>query len=82
MACYGILGERDIAIDDNMFSRTMLSRKYSVVGGVKKAKKEETIFVDVEDMLELMRGYACELCGTEFRFSDIYDAYYSGKGSI
>ena len=31
------------------------------------------------DMLEFMRGYACELVGPEFRFGDIYDAYYAKK---
>jgi hypothetical protein len=78
-ACRGILDDREIAIDDKWIPCLLLSHKYKKSGGIKKAKKDETIFVDVPDMLEVMRGYACELCGEDFRFGDIYDAYYGGK---
>lgn len=79
MACWNILGEREIAIDDSLIARAKLSNKYKNVCSIKKARNNEQIFIDVEEMLEFMRGTACELCGPEFTFGDIYDAYYSGK---
>jgi hypothetical protein len=79
MACWNILGEREVAIDDNMFSRAMLNKRYGKTCKIGKAKKTEEIFVDVEELLEFMRGPACEVCGNEFTFGDIYDAYYDRK---
>lgn len=76
MACWGILGERDVAVDCGFIDRWAVAQKYKKTCKVGPAKKDETIFVDVPDLLELMRGYACELCGPEFRFGDIYDEYY------
>lgn len=77
MACWGILGERPIAADCGFFARWKLSRRYKDVSKIYSAKKEEAIFVDVEELLDYMRGTACELCGDDFRFGDIYDAYYN-----
>jgi hypothetical protein len=79
MACWNILGEREIAIDGNIFARIALNKKYHKTCKIEKAKKDETVFVDVPEMLEFMRGHACKLCGDTFTFGDIYDAYYSGK---
>lgn len=79
MACWNILGEKDVAVDDGIFARRALSKRYKHTCKIGKAKEEETIFVDVEEMLEFMRGPACDLCGDQFTFGDIYDAYYSGK---
>ena len=81
MACWNILGGREIAIDDNMFSRAMLNKKYKHICKIGAAKKEEQIFVDVEELLEFMRGPICQTHGPEFTFGEIYDAYYSGKDS-
>ena len=78
MACWNILGEKQVAIDDNMFARATLSKKYKSLGGVKKTNKDE-LSIDVDEILEYMRGAACEVCGDQFTFGDIYDAYYSGK---
>lgn len=80
MACWNILGEREVAIDDGLFSRIKLNRRYGKICKIGKAKKTEEIFVDVEELLEFMRGPACEVCGNEFTFGDIYDAYYARKG--
>ena len=79
MACWNILGEREVAIDDGLFSRIKLNRRYKRTCKIGKAKKIEEIFVDVEELLEFMRGPACEVCGNEFTFGDIYDAYYARK---
>ena len=79
IACWNILGEKEIAIDGNIFARIALNKKYHKTYKIEKAKKDETVFVDVPEMLEFMRGHACKLCGDTFTFGDIYDAYYSGK---
>jgi hypothetical protein len=79
MACWNILGERRVAIDGNIFARIVLNKRYRSICTIEKAKKEEQKFVDVPEILEFMRGAACELCGTGFTFGDIYNAYYSGK---
>jgi hypothetical protein len=77
-ACSSVLGDRDIAVDEGFFTRTRLSRKFGK-RKVYQAKDSEQVYLDVEDVLELMRGHACEMCGESFTFGDIYDAYYSGK---
>lgn len=76
-ACYGLLDNRKVAIDVSPLTRGAIARKYPAFGRVGKPRKDETKFVDVPDLLEKMRRYANESCGVEF--SDIYDAYYSGK---
>ena len=78
MACWNILGEREVAIDGGMFARRTLSKKYKRICKIGKAEKEET-YIDVPELLEFMRGHACQLCGENFTFGDIYDEYYSGK---
>lgn len=79
MACWNILGEREIAIDDGLLARIRLNKKYHKTCKIDKAKDDEQVFVDAEELLEFMRGHACQLCGENFTFGDIYDAYYSGK---
>ena len=79
MTCWNILGEREVAIDDGLLARIALNKKYKKICKIDKAQDYENIFVDVEEMLEFMRGPACDLCGDQFTFGDIYDAYYSGK---
>jgi hypothetical protein len=78
-ACYDILGAKEVAVDVGPFTRGTIGRHCRVFGKVKKVQKNIEHFVDVPELLEFMRGYACELCGTEFTFGDIYDEYYSGK---
>lgn len=79
MACWNILGEREVAIDDNMFSRAMLNKRYKRTCKIGKARKDEDKYIDIEELLEFMRGPACQVCGDQFTFGDIYDAYYDRK---
>ena len=79
MACWNVLGSREVAIDGNIFARIALSRRYRNTCKVKKAKKNEQKFVDVPELLEFMRGKACEICGTNFTFGHIYYFYYDRK---
>lgn len=78
-ACWSILGEREVAIEAGPMTRGSIARECRGLGKIRKPLPEEDKFVDVQDMLEFMRGAACELCGAEFTFGDIYDEYYSGK---
>ena len=78
-ACYNILGARDVVMDAGPLTRSTIARACRSFGKVRKIREDETIFVDVPELLEFMRGTACELCGTEFTFGDIYNEYYSGK---
>ena len=80
MACWNLLGEREVAIDDGMFARRALSKRYKKICKIGKAGDDEKIFIDIPEMLEFMRGPACQMCGDSFTFGDIYDKYYSGKG--
>lgn len=78
-ACIGVLGDRNLAIDGPLGIRRRLAAKYKKsITIVKNKNKGEQI--DVPEFLEGLRGYACELCGAEFRFSDIYHAYYCEEG--
>jgi hypothetical protein len=78
-ACVSILGDRNIAIDGPMGIRRRLAAKYKKsVTIVKNQNKNKQI--DVPEFLDGLRGYACELCGNEFKFSDIYREYYCEEG--
>jgi hypothetical protein len=74
-ACAGILGDRNLAIDGPLGIRRRLAAKYKKSIIIVKNKGEEAQ-IDVPEFLEGLRGYACELCGNEFRFGDIYREYY------
>lgn len=74
-ACVGVLGDKDLAIDGPMGIRRRLAAKYKKSIAIVKNKGEEAQ-IDVPELLEGLREYACELCGNEFKFGDIYRAYY------
>jgi hypothetical protein len=78
-ACYSLLDNRKIAIDVGPLTRGAIARRFPAFGRIGKPREDETKFVDVPELLEKMRGYANELCGEQFIFGDIYNAYYSGK---
>lgn len=78
-ACYSILGEKELLVNAKMSQRHALEKKYKTIRRIRKPKGEPEKYVDVPEMLEYMRGAACDLCGVDFTFGDIYDAYYSGK---
>ena len=74
-ACAGILGDKDLAIDGPMGIRRRLAAKYKKSIIIVKNKGKEAQ-IDVPEFLEGLREYACKLCGDEFKFGDIYRAYY------
>jgi hypothetical protein len=74
-ACAGVLGDKDLAVDGPMGIRRRLAAKYKKSITIVRNKGEETQ-IDVPEFLEGLRGYACELCGDDFKFSGIYRAYY------
>ena len=78
-ACYSILGERDIAVDANTIARHSISRECRSFSKVRKMNNKAEKYVDIPELLEYMRGTACDVCGEDFTFGDIYDEYYSGK---
>ena len=78
-ACFNILGEKELLVDLNIFQRKGLEKKYKSFNVIRKPRGNPEKIVDVPELLEYMRGAACDLCGTGFTFGDIYDAYYSGK---
>ena len=77
-ACYGLLDNKDVAIDAGPMTRSIIAKSYPNFGKIKKVTKADEIFVDVPELLDKMRDYACDLCGDLFSFWDIYDEYYSG----
>jgi hypothetical protein len=78
-ACYGILGDREIAMDVNAFTRSIISRSCPTFGKIKKINESDTKKINVPELIEFMRGSACELCGVDFTFGDIYNTYYNVK---
>lgn len=78
-ACSGILGNKEVAMDVGPLTRNTIARECIALGRIRKILPSETIFVNVPELLDMMREYACELCGAEFNFGIIYDEYYSGK---
>lgn len=79
MACYNILGEKPIAIDGSAWVRRKLAAKYKKDVSIIKNKTTDDKQIDVGEVLEGLRGWACSMCGEDFRFGDIYRAYYCGK---
>jgi hypothetical protein len=77
VACLGLLDSKDIAIDAGFITRARLNKKYKKVCRFKKINKKDLICIDIDGLLEDLRGLACEICGENFRFGDIYDAYYA-----
>lgn len=78
-ACYTILNKKEVIMDIRIFQKLALERKYKAIGKIKKPKEENTIYVDVPDLLNYMRGAAHNLFGQGFSFGDIYDEYYSER---
>ena len=78
-ACYSILGDRQVAIDLGPLTRGAIRRACPSFGRIGKPREDEQIFVNVPEMLDFMRESAVAICGNDFTFGDIYDAYYSGK---
>lgn len=76
VACTGALGDRDIAIDGPMGARARLRAKYRKTVNIHKLSKKDDIVINIEELIEGLRGYACSVCGEDFRFGDIYRAYY------
>lgn len=74
-ACVSILGDRNLAIDGPLGIRRRLAAKYKKSITIVK-NKGDGAQIDVPEFLEGLRGYACELCGSDFRFGDIYHEYY------
>jgi hypothetical protein len=79
VACSSILGNRDLAIDINLFQRKLIAKKYPAIGKIKKVTGKENKVVDVPDLLDFMRPSATELCGEYFTFEDIYNEYYAER---
>ena len=79
MACWHILGEKQIAVDCNAFARKKLTKKYYELCEIDKAREDDLVFINVPEMLEFMREHAENLCGKSFTFGDIYDAYYNER---
>ena len=75
VACSGIL-QKEIKIDCPSGARRRLAAKYKAAVAIKKNDGSEEQQIDVPELLDGLRGYACQLCGAEFRFGDIYHAYY------
>lgn len=79
MSCWNVLGERKVLIDGGLFARARLNKKYKDISKIGKSTGKEQTFVDVNELLEFMRGHACQICGEDFTFGKIYDKYYSNK---
>lgn len=76
VACSGVLGDRDIAIDGSAWARMRLHAKYRKAVNIYKLSKKDDIVINIEELIEGLRGYACSVCGEDFRFGDIYHAFY------
>lgn len=79
MACWNILGEKPVTIDENLYYRRKLNKKYKDIGTIGKTEEDETITVNIVELLAFMRDAANRMCGDGFNFGEIYDAYYADK---
>lgn len=76
IACWSILGERDVAVDCDFITRLRLNWQYRKVCRFRRLKKEKET-INVRELLDYMRSAAKEALGDDFSFGEIYDAYYN-----
>lgn len=74
-ACAGVLGDKVVTIDGPMGIRRRLAAKYKKSIKIKKNQGGYEQ-IDVPEILDGLRGWACEMCGLKFTFGDIYREYY------
>jgi hypothetical protein len=79
MACWSILGEKLVTVDESRYRLKKLNKKYKNIGSINKTAKDEQNSIDVVELLNFMRKPAMTLCGDDFNFGDIYDTYYNRK---
>ena len=79
VACNSLLGNRDVAIDCNFWSRLKLAQQYKKTIIIDTIKKSDTVTLNIYDFLDSMRNWAEELCGEDFTFADIYHEYYEER---
>lgn len=75
-ACSGILGNRNVTIDCPFGARRRLASKYKKTFKVLKNDGTKLPQIDVNELLDGLREWACQLCGENFTFGEIYKAYY------
>lgn len=75
-SCSGILGNKELAIDVDAFSRRVLAKKYNKAIVIKKLNNGQNNVIDINELLDGLRDYAEELCGKDFLYSDIYYEFY------
>lgn len=77
VATQSTLGDKPIYIDAPWYIRNYLNKKYKkAVGAIKKVPRKNEYGVNVQELLDFMRGGAKEIVGPNFNFGDIYHAYY------
>lgn len=79
MACIGILGNKDVAIDGSNIARFLLRRRYNKVCDFKRLTKNHENVIDINELLNSLRPMAIERCGSEFDFGIIYENYYEER---
>jgi hypothetical protein len=78
VATQSTLGDKPIYVDVPWYVRNYLNKKYKkVVGAIKKVPRKNEDGVNVQELLDIMRGGAKEIVGPNFNFGDIYHAYYA-----
>jgi hypothetical protein len=78
VATQSTLGDKPIYVDVPWYVRNYLNKKYKkVVGAIKKVPRKNEDGVNVQELLDFMRGGAKEIVGSNFNFGDIYHAYYA-----
>ena len=75
-SCWGLLGNKPVAVDSNWLERAKLSHKYRKFCKIEKVKDGE-MGIDAGVLIELLKGAAFKECGTVFSFSEINEEYYN-----
>ena len=78
MACWGILGSRDVAIDDNIFTRIKLSRRYKKLCKIRKTRKTDEKIIDIKELIPKIYQHAKNM-GENVRLEAIYNEYYKER---
>lgn len=70
---------KDFAIDAGFITRMKVGARLGGSIKVLEKKKEDTICVDVPEILEILRPGCIEVCGEDFSFIQIYQEYFKKK---
>ena len=75
-SCWGLLGNKPVAVDTNWLQRSWLCHKYNKFSPIEKAASG-VAGIDMNTLIEGLKGISFKEFGTVFSLSEINEEYYN-----